>query len=348
MKNELLQAMLLEMEMQRNYLDDTTIETIYFGGGTPSILHVDELKFLFEKIFRFFPKIDIKECTLEANPDDLNSSFLKELKTTPIDRLSIGVQSFRDEDLKFMNRAHNAAQADFAIKEAQDLSFTNLTIDLIFGLPDMNDEHWKDNLERMLTYQVPHFSSYALTVEEGTALHHSIKAKKTKAVDEEQAARQFELLIDFAEKYGYEQYEISNFSLPNHNAVHNTNYWKGKSYLGIGPSAHSFNGQTRRWNIANNALYVQSILKKNSIPFEEEILSETQKLNEYIMTSLRTKWGCDLNKIESAFGSNFSKKIKTNANAFFEKGWLTIDTETLLLTKKGKLFADRIAAELFL
>ena len=347
LKNEVLQAMLIELELQRNYLEGTTIETMYFGGGTPSILTGDELKILFEKMFQLFPDMDLKECTLEANPDDLTSSFLKELKSTPVDRLSIGVQSFRDEDLKYMNRAHNASQADNAIKAAQDKGFTNLTIDLIFGVPETTHENWKKNLDKLLTYQIPHFSSYALTVEEGTALDHSIKNKKTKAVDEEQAAKQFEMLIDFAEVNGYEQYEISNFSLLNHNAIHNTNYWKGNSYLGIGPSAHSFNGKSRQWNVANNALYVQSILKNNKILFEKEILSETQQLNEYIMTSLRTKWGCDLKKIRTKFGNDFSKKIKNEANDFFDKGWLLLEEETLTLTKKGKLFTDSIAAELF-
>jgi oxygen-independent coproporphyrinogen-3 oxidase len=300
----------------------------------------------FEKIFSLFPNIDLKECTLEANPDDINSYFLKELKTTPVDRLSIGVQSFRDEDLKFMNRAHNASQADYAIKEAQDAGFSNLTIDLIYGVPEMNDNAWQQNLHKLSSYQIPHFSSYTLTVEEGTALHHSIKKQKTKAVDEEQSAKQFEMLIDFAQTNGYEQYEISNFAFPNHYAIHNTNYWKSEKYLGIGPSAHSFDGVSRRWNIANNALYVQLINKKEK-HFEEETLSSAQQLNEYIMTSLRTQWGCDLENIIQKFGKEISEKIKTEATIFVQKDWLIIKDEKLLLTKKGKLFADRIASELF-
>lgn len=347
LRNDVLQAMLLELDMQQNYLQGDAIETIYFGGGTPSLLQADELNIIFEKIFQLFPKIDLKECTLEANPDDLSTVFLKNLQATPINRLSIGVQSFRDDDLSYMNRAHNAMQVDYAIKAAQDTGFINLTIDLIFGVPEMNDEQWLQNLSQLQTYHIPHFSSYALTVEERTALHHAIKKQKAKAVNEEQSAKQFELLISFAAANGYEQYEISNFALPNHYAVHNTNYWKGISYLGIGPSAHSFNGNNRQWNIANNALYVQSILNNKVLPFEEEILSPPQKLNEYIMTSLRTMWGCDFKKIEVDFGNEVAQKIIADADIFMQKGWSFMDKQKLFLTKEGKLFADRIASDLF-
>lgn len=355
LKNEVLQAMHNELKMQQNFFsqiptnpNNNQIETVYFGGGTPSLLSADEINQLFDSIHKYFPDQELKECTLEANPDDLNINYLKALKNTPINRLSIGVQSFKEADLKYMNRAHNVQQADYAIKAAQDAGFTNLTIDLIYGTPGLTDNEWKSNLAQIKNLQIPHFSAYALTVEEGTVLHHSIQKKNAKPVDHEQSAQQFEILMEQADVMGFDHYEISNLGLKDHHALHNTNYWKGVPYLGIGAAAHSFNGKTRRWNIANNALYVKNILQDHRLIYEEEILTPVQRLNEYIMTSLRTMWGCDLEKIRNEFGQDYANEINTNSEQFEEKKWLLKKDHKIFLTNQGKLYADKIAGELFI
>jgi oxygen-independent coproporphyrinogen-3 oxidase len=347
LKDEVLLAMHKELELQRSYLGGLPVETVYFGGGTPSLLAADDIKRLFDTIREHFPLQDLREVTLEANPDDLDPRYLKALSNTPVNRFSIGVQSFRDEDLKYMNRAHNAQEADYAIKAAQDAGFTNLTIDLIYGTPGLSNAAWKENLSKLRELQIPHFSAYALTVEEGTVLHHAISRKISAPVDNEQSAQQFELLMEQAEVMGYEHYEISNLSRPGCHAVHNTNYWKGVPYLGIGPSAHSFDGRARRWNIANNALYAVSILKEQQLNYEEEILTPVQKLNEYVMTSLRTMWGCDLSKIEQEWGDEPASKIEEQSYRLQEQGLLKEKDRVLTLTDKGKLYADRIASDLF-
>lgn len=347
-KNELLQAMLKELEMQRDYLQGKAIETIYFGGGTPSLLTADEIMRFADLIYRLYPANDIKEFTLEANPDDLSVHYLKALGSTPVNRLSIGVQSFKEADLQFMNRAHNVQEADYAIKAAQDAGYTNLTIDLIYGSPGLSDADWRYNLSQVTLLQIPHFSAYALTVEEGTALYQNIRKKKINPLDSEQAAGQFELLMEQAALMGYEHYEISNLALPGHYAVHNTNYWRGLPYLGVGPSAHSFDGKSRRWNIANNALYTKNILSQNYLAFEEETLTTIQHINEYIMTSLRTMWGCDLDKIANEWGEDYAHAIEKSSHLFREKNWLDETDRKLILTNTGRLFADRVAGEMFL
>lgn len=347
LKDDVLKAIMHELEMQKNYLQSAPIETIYFGGGTPSILSGDEISRIFEHIYKLYPIEQLKECTLEANPDDLNPNYLKALRSTPINRFSIGTQSFRDADLQYMNRAHDAQEADYAIKAAQDAGFPNITIDLIYGTPGLTDADWKYNLAQVAALQIPHFSSYALTVEEGTALASNIKKKKTAPVDAEQAAGQFEILMEQAEVMGYDHYEISNLAKPGKYAVHNTNYWRGLPYLGIGPSAHSFDGKSRRWNIANNALYTKSILLNNELSYEEEKLTPTEHLNEYIMTSLRTMWGCDLQKIRNEWGEDFAGRVVESSYEFRERKWLTEQDNKLILTSAGKLFADRIAGEMF-
>ena len=347
-KEDVLQAILKEIEMQREYLGGAIIETVYFGGGTPSLLTADEINRIFDNILKYYPVENIKECTLEANPDDLDKHYLQSLRNTPVNRFSIGVQSFRDDDLQYMKRAHNAQQADYAIKSAQDAGFDNLSIDLIYGTPGLTDTAWKQNLSKVSELSIPHFSAYALTVEDKTALHHAILHKKAAPVDPEQSAGQFELLMEQATAMGYEQYEISNLALPGRHAIHNTNYWLGLPYLGIGPSAHSFNGASRRWNIANNALYAKSILQENKLLYEEEILTPAQHLNEYIMTSLRTMWGCDLDKIANEWGSSAVSETEKSSHLFQEKKWLKQDGRKLILTNEGKLFADKIAAEMFI
>lgn len=348
-KEEVLQAMLKEIEMQREYLQGATIETIYFGGGTPSLLSADDINRLFDAIFKFYPVAQLKECTLEANPDDLSQAYLKSLRGTPVSRFSIGIQSFRDEDLRYMKRAHNAQQADTAIKAAQDAGFENLSIDLIYGVPGMNDAAWLQNMSRVIELSIPHFSAYALTVEEKTALHHAIAHHKAAPVDTEQAAAQLEILMATAPSMGYEHYEISNLATAGRYAIHNTNYWRGFPYLGIGPSAHSFDGQhRRRWNVSNNSLYTKSILQEAKLDYEEEILSTFEHLNEYIMTSLRTMWGCDLAHITTLSDATTASTVERSSHLFQEKKWMVQEGQKLLLTPKGKLYADRIASELFL
>lgn len=347
-KEDLLAALSREIALAKDYLGNEPVETIYFGGGTPSLLSADELNRLFDQLFHTFPVGALKEITLEANPDDLDAAYLNALRTTPVNRFSIGVQSFREEDLRYMHRAHSAQQADGAIKRAQDAGFTNLSIDLIYGTPGLTDAAWKDNLDKVQSLKIPHFSSYALTVEEGTALYHAILKKKTTPVDAAQSAGQFGILMAHALQMGYEHYEISNLAVPGMYAVHNTAYWQGKPYLGLGPSAHSFNGKAeRRWNMANNALYIKSILEEKKIPFEKEALTGVERLNEYIMTSLRTMWGCRLQYIEQQWGSDTVKTLTLEATPYIEKGQMLFKDNTLFLTNEGRFFADAIAGDLF-
>lgn len=346
-KKELVDALIREIELQRDYVNGAKISTVYFGGGTPSLLSADEINLIFDAVLKNHPVDKLLEFTLEANPDDLSKNYLRSLQNTPVDRLSIGVQSFREKDLLYMKRAHTARDADYAVKAAQDAGYANLSIDLIYGTPGLTDEAWKDNLSQISKLSIPHFSAYALTVEEKTALYHSIAKNKSTPVDPEQAAGQFEILSYHAELMGYDHYEISNLGLPGHHAIHNTNYWMGKSYLGIGPAAHSFNGTTRRWNIANNAVYTKNLLTLHKPTFEEEKLTPIEHLNEYIMTSLRTMWGCNLNIIDSKWSSVFTNLVVQKSHRFLEKQWLILEGRNLILTKAGKLFADKIASDLF-
>ena len=297
-KNELIAALLKETSLQKSYLEDDVVETIYFGGGTPSLLEIADLRLQIEKIRQTFPVAIDAEITLEANPDDITEEKLIAWKEIGINRLSIGVQSFFEEDLVWMNRAHNAQQAidnlQLAIKQ-----FDNITIDLIYGHPLLTDEKWKQNVEQVISLNIPHISCYALTVEPKTPLQKMIKEQKKEDVNPEKQADQFTQLMNWLEEAGYEHYEISNFAKPGHRSWHNTSYWQGKKYLGLGPSAHSFNGTSRQWNVSNNSKYIKA-LNKNELPFEKEILTVTQQLNEYIMTSLRTKEGLDLGRVGSS------------------------------------------------
>lgn len=342
----MLAAIGRELKLNRHYTGKSKTGTIYIGGGTPSLLSADDINYLFDAINEQLDTTAVTEITLEANPDDLSKTYLRELKDTPINRLSIGIQSFYERDLQFMQRAHTAAQSDYAIKAAQDAGFSNLTIDLIYGIPGLADNEWKKNIETVQHLGIPHFSAYALTVEERTALHHFIQQNKVSPVDAAQAAGQFELLMEHSAALGFEHYEISNFAQPGHYAVHNTNYWMGLPYLGIGPSAHSFNGSTRRANIANNALYIKGIA--TGLPaFEEETLTSEQQLNEYIMTSLRTMWGCNMEKVAEKWGSEARELILEKADKHLQRDMAVIRDQHLLLTMQGKLFADGIAGDLF-
>src|SRR6187401_1792661 len=341
-KNELLDSLLKETELQKDYLENDLVETIYFGGGTPSILQISDLRFQIERIKELFNIAKGAEITLEANPDDINEEKLAGWKEIGINRLSIGVQSFFEEDLLWMNRAHNAQQAIGNLQLAVKY-FDNITMDLIYGHPLLSNEKWKQNVEKVIKLNIPHISCYALTVEPKTPLSKMIKEKKKEDIQQEKQAEQFLLLIDWLENAGYEHYEISNFAKLGFRSRHNSSYWQGKKYLGLGPSAHSFNGESRQWNISKNNVYIES-LAGNKIPFEREILTQSQKTNEYIMTSLRTIEGLDINKIPEAM----SHDLRASSKKFIESGKLTLKENKLLLTREGKLFADGIAADLFI
>lgn len=346
-KKEMLDAVNKEIEIQRSFFDNEKIETIYFGGGTPSLLSIDEINRITDTIHQHFSVAENIEVTLETNPDDLSAQHIKNLKQTIINRFSIGIQSFFDEDLKWMNRAHKSSQAEFAVKASQDAGFENITADLIYGYPILSDKKWNHNIQRLIDFKIPHISCYSMTVEPQTALASFINKGNQKPMDEAQSARQFLQLIKKLTSNGFEHYEISNFALSKQYSKHNTNYWKGIKYLGIGPSAHSFNGKNRQWNIANNALYIAELLK-NKIPAEQETLSNKDLVNEYIMTSLRTCWGLNLEKVKADFNQAISEIIAKQATSFCQKNWLENKNDTLLLTTEGKLYADHIAAELFI
>jgi len=344
-KAELLKALQQEISLQKDFLNGETIETIYFGGGTPSLLEGEEINRLISTITDLHTVSSNAEITLEANPDDLDQKKFKELRQTPVNRFSIGIQSFFDDDLIWMNRAHRSNEAESSVKRAQDAGFENITVDLIYGYPLLTDQKWKQNLDKVFELRVPHVSAYSMTVEPRTALASFIKNKKQAAMNEEQSSEQFIQLMEAMAMQGFEHYEISNFCKPGHYSRHNTNYWKGVKYLGIGPSAHSYDGEKRQWNVANNARYIQAIEKK-TIPSEIEILTEENRLNEYIMTSLRTQWGLNLDQL-NAIAKGASEQLLKEAEEFLEKGWTIQKDQTIYLTQTGKLYADHIASELF-
>ena len=346
MKGSFVAALLQEIELRKSVFETQTIESIYLGGGTPSILTKEELALIFEKLQHSFHISPTAEITLEANPDDLSFEKIQELKNTPINRLSIGIQSFREVDLQFMNRAHNATEALSSIKMCKKADFTNLTIDLIYGTPGLTNEAWLDNLKIAFYLGIPHISSYALTVEENTALHHQILNNKTPNVDEQQSAEQFEILMQMMNVNDFEQYEISNFCKDGAYSKHNSSYWKKDNYLGLGPSAHSFLGDKRLWNVSNNIKYIKS-LEKGVLPLEEECLSLVDRYNEYVMTSLRTKWGCCVKSIESDYSSELANYFKEEIKIYLSQNHVTLNGTVYNLTASGKLLADRIASDLF-
>lgn len=343
----MLKALRQEILLRKSYLNNQSIETIYFGGGTPSLLSANELQILLGEIVDQFDVSSKAEITIEANPDDLNPQRVKELRQTPINRFSIGIQSFFEEDLRWMNRAHTATEAQSSIKRVQDAGFENITADLIYGYPLLTNPKWEHNIQELIQLNIPHISSYSMTVEPATALSSFIKKGEQKAMDEGQSAAQFLILMERLKEASFDHYEISNFAKPGSYSKHNSNYWEGISYLGIGPSAHSFNGKSRQWNISNNAKYIDQI-EKGKIPAEIEELTLENRINEYIMTSLRTSKGMDLNKIKDQFGSDYANEIKNNLDVFSENNWILIKDQRIILTTDGKLFADHIASELFI
>ena len=342
----MLEAMRKEIGLRSDYLGTNQLNTIYFGGGTPSLLTGDELKGIFETIHRNFSVDPDAEITLEANPDDITAERLDAFRIAGINRLSIGIQSFSDEDLKYLNRVHSAQQAIDAVKLAQAHGFNNISIDLIYGIPTLSEEQWEQNMETAFSLNVNHLSCYSLTVEPRTALAKLIKDRKVTEVDDEMSAIHFAMLMDRASWAGYEHYEISNFAKPGHYSRHNTSYWNGEPYLGIGPSAHSYNKVSRQWNISNNPQYIRSI-DESIVPFEREELTDTEKFNEYILTSLRTIWGISLRKLFLEFGEKSAMEFQRNIIPLLDDEQIELQGENLVLTRRGKFFADRIAADLF-
>lgn len=334
-----------ELVLRKNEISEN-IETIYLGGGTPSLLNSDELNLIFETIYENYPVISLPEVTLETNPDDLNFEKIKELKSTPVNRFSIGVQSFFDEDLRLMNRAHNSMEAIDSVKMVQDFGFENITIDLIYGSPGTSDEMWKKNLETALELKVPHVSSYALTVEPKTALAHQIQTKKISEISEEKQARQFQILVDTLTANDFIHYEISNFGKEGFLSQHNSNYWKGKTYLGIGPSAHSYDGKNRSWNVSNNSIYIKN-LSENTLPNTVEVLGENDRFNELIMINLRTIFGVDLNQIKKEFPAEFYEDLNRELQPLLKESLIQENQQIITLTEKGKFLADGIASRLF-
>ncbi|MFM6969761.1 MAG: radical SAM family heme chaperone HemW [Sediminibacterium sp.] len=346
--DKMVNAICKEIALQQGFFEDPNlvIETIYFGGGTPSLLPVDATAQILTTIKQHFKVDAAAEITLEANPDDISLQKLIDFKAIGINRLSMGVQSFKDEDLIWMNRAHRSAAAIEAIKLAKEVGITNISIDLIYGIPTLTDENWMQNIDTAVALEVQHLSCYALTVEPKTALSALIQKGEKEDIDTAKQAAHFDILTERTMQAGYEQYEFSNFSLPGFRSKHNTSYWQQKKYLGIGPSAHSFTGNTRQWNIANNALYINSI-ENNTVPFESEILSERTQYNEYMMTSLRTIEGCSYNYVLEKFGESALARTKKVAAHFIQKGQLLEQNNNLKVTQQGKFFLDGIAADFF-
>lgn len=335
-----------EIELQHAYLGDQEVHTVYFGGGTPSLLEMDELDQLFNVLYKHFKIAAKAEITLEANPDDINKRWVKEIVKTKVNRLSIGVQSFFDEDLVYLNRIHGALAAQEAIQHAQDGGINNLSIDLIYGIPGLSEGRWQENLEHFHALNIPHLSAYALTVEHKTALDILIRKKKIAAPAEAETVTHFKALQDFMRENGYIHYEISNFAREGFYSKHNSLYWTGGHYLGLGPSAHSYNGHSRRWNNASMKDWF-SLNEYFNESFDEEILTHDQRYNEYVMTSLRTIWGCDLRLVEEEFGKEYVQYLLEQADPYLKDQKIVEDNKRLFLSPEGKLFADGIAADLF-
>lgn len=341
----MIAAICKEMEERAGYLPDNHLHTLYFGGGSPSILSAHHLNQLIEQVHRLFQVDDSAEVTLEANPDDLSLEKLKQLKSLGVNRLSIGIQSFHDVALKWMNRAHNSAQAIKCVADARDAGIENISIDLIYGLPMLDEKLWLETLQQAIAAEAQHVSAYCLTVEEKTALHHAVKTNKEKPVDDHAAAIQFEILVNTLTQNGFEHYEISNFAKPGKYAVHNTSYWQNKPYLGVGPSAHSFNLNSRLWNIANNSVYIKKILS-GEICFEKEELSVNDRYNEVVMTGLRTMWGVSKNSLQQYFPVQYEKN-KVLFESYLNEGKLILQNDHYILAPSYRFMADGIAASLF-
>jgi len=345
-KKKLVDAICTEIKKRKDYLENKPVNSIYFGGGTPSLLSLEELAQVLSTVNTNFVVSEKAEVTFELNPEDAEINYLREIKKLGVNRLSVGLQSFNEEELKWMNRAHNAQQNFDCIKIAQQVGFDNISIDLIYGSRFQTPETWRKTLRTAFNLNTQHISSYNLTVESRTQLQHLIKEKKEKEVDSEMSSQLFDILIEATEKNGFNQYEISNFCKPGFMAEHNSNYWKGLPYLGVGPSAHSYNGVSRRFNVRSNPQYIQAT--ENGKPFyEEEILTANDKYNEYILTRLRTEWGCDTQEIKNQFGEKYATYFLSQLEPYKQKNFIDVKQNMVTLNKQGKHFADGIASDLF-
>jgi oxygen-independent coproporphyrinogen-3 oxidase len=342
----MVSALAKEIQLRKSEFKNEVVETIYFGGGTPSILEIADIRLLIDAVYQNYKVIQNPEITVEANPDDLTETRITELANNRINRLSIGIQSFFEDDLKLMNRAHNSEEAKKCLEIATQ-HFNNISIDLIYGIPGMGNEKWLQNVETALSFNVPHISSYALTVEPKTALHSFIQKGIIPQPDDEVAQEHFQLLVDKLEENDFIHYELSNFGKENYFSKNNSSYWLGKKYIGIGPSAHSYDGNSRSWNVSNNSQYLKSIAE-NQLPSETETLTKTDRYNEYIMTGLRTVWGISLDRIETEFGLYYLNHLNVHAEKYIEDHLLFVDENILRTTKKGKFLSDGIASDLFL
>jgi oxygen-independent coproporphyrinogen-3 oxidase len=345
-KDEMVLALAKEIKMRKSEFEDELVETIYFGGGTPSILEISDLKLLIDAVYSNYKVVKNPEITVEANPDDLSKERIIELSNNKINRLSIGIQSFFEGDLKMMNRAHNSAEAQECLEFATQY-FDNISVDLIYGIPNMSNEKWLQNIETAMSFNIPHISSYALTVEPKTALHTFIQKGIIPQPDDEVAQEHFQILVDKLSENDFIHYELSNFGKENYFSKNNSSYWLGKKYIGIGPSAHGYDGEKRSWNVSNNTLYLKSI-QENKLPSETEILTKTDRYNEYVMTGLRTIWGISLDRIETEFGTTYLDYLNQQAAKYIEDHLLFVDENILRTTKKGKFLSDGIASDLFL
>lgn len=345
-QSDMVLALAKELELRKQELVNENVTTIYFGGGTPSVLDIEQIQVLIDSVYENYKVSKQPEITLEANPDDLSEAKIKALANTPINRLSIGVQSFFDEDLQLMNRAHNSGEAQKCLQLAKEY-FENITVDLIYGVPGMSVERWEENINRVLSLDIPHVSCYALTVEEKTALASFVNNGKIPAPDEQLALLHFEVLVERLTQRGFVHYELSNFGKEGYFSENNTNYWKGEKYIGIGPSAHSFDGQCRSWNVSNNQKYLKE-LSNNELPSEKEVLSIEDRYNEYVMTGLRTQWGVSLGKIEQKFGKEYLEYFKRQLQKHLDQKTLElIDDDQVKATQKGKFLTDGISSDLF-
>jgi len=345
-RSEFIIALNREIELQKSYLSSEPIDTVYFGGGTPSICSQDEIASILKTVYSNFSIAKDAEVTLEANPDDLSKEKLSELKSIGINRLSIGIQSFDDDVLRFLNRAHSTAEALACLSDARSLGFNNLSLDLIYAIPGQNLMAWKQNVREALSFSPEHVSCYSLTIEEKTVFGRLQNKGKFPVIPDEVSAEQFELLMEMMDDAKYDHYEISNFSKPGFQSRHNSSYWHQKKYLGVGPSAHSYDGTSRQANVRNNSIYVRSILS-DTVPFEREELTRANKINEYILTTLRTSWGCNLQKINSDWQFDLLREKEQYISSLVLDGYAFINDHVLILTRKGKLLADKIAVDLF-
>lgn len=342
----MVKAICRELELQKDYLAGETLSSIYFGGGTPSLLNDEELKLLFLKINENFKVAADAEVTLEANPDDLDQKNLHTFLDNGINRLSIGIQTFDEGQLQFLNRAHNAQQAKNCVKDAQEVGFNNISIDLIYAIPSGNDDIWKRDLDMALALNTQHISSYCLTIEPDTVFGNWTRKKRMPAIDEETAARHYEMLMETLNINGYDHYEISNFCKPGYISRHNSNYWRHEKYLGVGPGAHSYNLTSRQYNISNNAIYIRS-LDKDTIPYTLDPLDKVASANEYLMTSLRTSWGCDLDYLNLKFDVDVKKLHNVYLSKLLKANLVLLSGNLLQLTNSGRLVADKIIEDLF-